>query len=103
VFEVGEEHLVIRGRRSCVSVDFLRATVVACVASGAIALAITTVLRPRKLPISTIWPPERTDDAASYNCRAWPSVIQPATPSTAANACSNVRRLTGARSHAQAT
>jgi hypothetical protein len=37
--------------------------------SGA-ALANTIVLRPRKLPISTIWPPDPTPAAAVYNRRA---------------------------------
>ena len=81
------------------STDLLRPAIVAGVrvdrddfhTVGHGADASTMVLRPRKLPISTIWSPGRVDAAALYNRSTWSADIQPSTVGDArASASSSV-------------
>jgi len=62
--------------------------------SGA-AAASTIVDRPRKLPISTIEPPDRQAAAAAYSRAACPTDSQPSTPSIKPTTSSNERVTEG--------
>jgi hypothetical protein len=56
-------------------------------ASGA-ARESTIIDRPRKLPISTIWPPAGTRPAAVHSRPPWAWVIHPSTDSVSAHVSS---------------